>query len=65
MEREKTPERGAANKIGFDISYDVFDKWCHNLDGFNVGGEIASVDTTDFSIVNFHDYFERAKCFLS
>ena len=65
MEREKTPERGAANKIGFDISYDVFNKWCHNLDSFNVGGEIVPVDTTDFSIVNFHDYFERARCFIS
>lgn len=32
IEREKTVERGQANKIGEDVSYDTFQQWCYNLD---------------------------------
>ena len=65
MDREKTDERGQANKIGFDVSYDVFDRWCHNLDNFNVGGEIIQIDTTDFAEVNFDNYIKSARQFIS
>ena len=65
IEREKTPERGKANKIGFDVSFEMFDKWCHGLDGFNVGNEIVKVDTTDFNTVDYNVYFELARNFLS
>ena len=47
-----------------DISYDEFDRVCHNLDGFYVGGEVVKVDTTDFSTVNFEKYIETARKFL-
>ena len=47
-----------------DILYDEFDRVCHNLDGFNVGGEVVKVDTTDFSTVNFEEYIETAHKFL-
>ena len=64
LAREKTPERGQANTVGTEVSYDLFDKWCHNLDKFDVGGKIIEVDTTDFNTVNFHDYAETAARFL-
>lgn len=63
--REKTPERGQANKVGVDVSYEMFDQWCHNFDNFNVGGEIIEVDTTDFTKVNFSEYIESARQFMS
>ena len=65
VEREETLERGQANKIGSAVSYDVFDGWCHNLDCFDVGGKIVRVDTTDFDLVDFDDYYELAKQFIS
>ena len=64
VEREKTLERGQVNKIGSDVSYDVFNGWCHNLDSFDVGGEIVRVDTTDFGLVDFEGYFEAARQFI-
>ena len=64
IDRENTVERGQANKIGFDVSYDIFDGWCHNLDNFNVGGKIIPVDTSDFTEVNFDNYIKSARQFL-
>ena len=64
MDREKTVERGQANKIGHDVSYDTFDGWCHNFDNFNIGGEIIQVDTTDFAEVNFDHYIKSARQFI-
>ena len=63
IEREKTPERGQVNKRGFDVDYETFDIWCHNLDKFDVGGKIVKVDTTDFSEIDFNNYFEFARHF--
>lgn len=65
MEREKTFERGQVNKIGVDVPYDVFDKWCRNLDNFDIGGEIVRVDTTDYNTVDFNHYIEFARQFIS
>ena len=64
MEREKTVERGQVNKIGEDVPYDIFDKWCYNLDNFNIGGKIVRVDTTDFNTVDFNHYIEFARQFM-
>ena len=64
-EREKTPERGKVNTMGFDVPYDMFDTWCHNLDDFNAGGKIIRVDTTDFDAVDFNKYIEMAREFIS
>lgn len=63
-ERERTVERGAANKIGYDVPWNVFDEWCHKLDNFHVGGEIVSIDTTDFKNVDFGHYLQYAKQFM-
>ena len=65
IEREKTIERGQVNKIGADVPYEIFDKWCHNLDNFNVGGKTVRVDTTDFNKVEFINNIEFARQFVS
>ncbi|MBT9777744.1 hypothetical protein GPL15_14665 [Clostridium sp. MCC353] len=65
IDREKTPERGQVNTMGYVPSYDEFNKWCHNLDNFNVGGELVKVDTTDFSAVDFNNHLELARRFIS
>lgn len=65
VEREETLERGQANKIGSDVSYDKFNEWCHSLDNFDVGGEIVRVDTSDFDTVDYDSYFEISRQFIS
>jgi predicted kinase len=65
VERDKLPERGDVNRMQSEISYETFDGFCHNLDGFDVGGEVVSVDTTDFSQVDFAGLIERARCFYA
>ena len=64
VEREETPERGQANKIGTPVAFQVFDKWCHNLDAFDAGGEVVKVDTTDFVQVDYGKLTKTAKRFL-
>ena len=64
IEREKSPERGDANRDFEEIPYDRFDRYCHNLDSFNVGGEIIRVDTTDFEKVDFVNCIETARQFI-
>jgi predicted kinase len=65
MEREKTPERGQPNIMFTEIPYNDFDRYCHNLGGFDVGGEIIKVDTTDFNNVDFGSFIETARVFLN
>ncbi len=69
--REKSPKRGAVNTVGYEPSIDEFSKWCHNLDGFDVGGEIIKIDTTNFSanklkfsVNKFDEYIDIAKKFI-
>ena len=64
IDREKTEERGNANKLGFDVQFEDFDRWCHNLDAFEVDGDIVEVDTTDFSKVDFEHLVDVAKEFF-
>lgn len=64
IEREKTPERGQANKMGFVPSHNDFDKWCHNLDSFNIGGKVIKVDTTDFLAVDYDSLIKNADMFI-
>ena len=61
VEREATAERGQANKLGFEVEYEDFDRWCHNLDSFDVGGDVIEVDTTDFGKVEFAELVNSAK----
>lgn len=65
VEREATAERGQANKLGFEVKYEDFDRWCHKLDPFDVGGEMMEVDTTEFSNVDFAELVNVAKRFAN
>ena len=64
IERDKLPERGKVNAMLGEIPHNDFDRFCHNLDGFNIGGEVIEVDTTDFGNVNFEQHIETARAFL-
>ena len=64
VERENLPERGQANTMGYEISHDEFNLWCHNLDAFDVGGEIVEIDGTNFDTVDFNKHIETARDFL-
>jgi len=63
-ERENSPERGDANRDFCVTPLDVFEKYCRNLEKFNIGGEVITIDTTNFTKVDFADYFEQARMFL-
>lgn len=65
VEREATAERGQANKLGFEVKYEDFDRWCQKLDPFDVGGEVIEVDTTDFNTVEFAELVNVAKRFAN
>jgi predicted kinase len=65
IERDKLPERGDANRDFVETPFDVFDRYCHNLDGFDVGGGIVEVDTTDFHLVNCEKNIEIARKHVS
>lgn len=64
VEREKTPERGQVNTVGFIPTYSEFEKWCRTLDEFDIGGKKIKVDTTDFQKVDFNTYLEQASLFI-
>jgi predicted kinase len=64
IERDKLPERGQVNAMLGDIPHNDFDRLCHNLDAFAVGGETVEVDTTDFEKVDFERHIETARKFL-
>lgn len=64
IERERTPERGQVNTMGFEPSCDDFNKWCHNLDAFDIGGKTIVINTTDFSSIDFNKHFENALTFI-
>jgi len=64
IERDKLPERGKVNAMLGEIPHNDFDRLCRNLDGFDIGGEIIEVDTTDFSDVDFEKHIETARAFL-
>ena len=64
VEREKTPERGDANRDFCETPFDVFDSYCNDLGAFNVGGKVILVDTTDFDKVDFSYYIEQARLFV-
>lgn len=65
IEREKTPERGQVNVMFSEISFDDFDRFCHNLDEFNVGGKVIKIDMTDFEKIDFGKHIETARLFVN
>ena len=65
IKRDILPERGQANMMFYEPSYNEFDIWCHNLDNFNIGGKIVEVDTSNFNSVDFEQHIETARKFLA
>ena len=65
IEREKSPERGDANRDFEGIPFENFDRYCHNLDAFSIGGKAIKVDTSDFAKVDFAQYIEIARQFIA
>lgn len=65
IERDKSPERAQVLRAFSEPSYAEFDKWCHSLDEFDVGGKIIEIDTTDFEKVDFERYIETARTFIN
>lgn len=53
IRRESFSEREQANKMFSEVSNKDFDMFCHNLEGFNIGGKIIPVDTTEFDKVDY------------
>ncbi|MDR2569278.1 MAG: hypothetical protein LBD23_03130, partial [Oscillospiraceae bacterium] len=64
IERDKLPERGQVNAMHGGIPHYDFDRFCRNLDAFDVGGETVEVDTTDFEKVDFNRHIETAQVFM-
>jgi predicted kinase len=64
IERENSPERGDANRDFAEIPYENFERYCHNLDMFSIGGKVIKVDTTDFEKVDFKNLIELARRFI-
>ena len=64
VKRDITPERGHANMLFYEPSLAEFDTWCHNLDPFDIGGEVVEVNGTDFHLTDFERHVETARMFL-
>ena len=64
IDREKLPERGQANMLSYQLSYEEFIIGCRNLGAFSIGGKTVEVDTTEFEKVDFDHHIETARVFL-
>lgn len=63
--REGTPERGIANMMFTMPTIEEFEMFCRNMDGFDVGGDVIEVDTSDrFKKVDFKTLFGKAREFM-
>jgi len=63
-QRENLPERGQANQLHSEITYEDFDKWIKPLADFTVDGRTVKIDTTNFDDVDFKRYIEIAHNFI-
>ena len=63
-ERERLPERGQANQLFSELTYEDSEKLLPPLGDFTVGGEIIKIDTTDFIKVDYKGLFAMAHDFL-
>ena len=62
--REGSPERGKANTMFTTPTIAEFETFCRNMDGFDIGGEVVEIDTTDFEKVDFKKYIKAAQTFI-
>jgi len=64
MARESLPERGVANIMWGEYTFEDYSNANIPMGKFNIGGEIVKIDTTDFAAVNFNEYIEMAHTFM-
>lgn len=62
--REGSPERGKANMMFTMPTIAEFETFCRNMDGFDIGGEVVEIDTTDLEKVDFKEYIKAAQTFI-
>ena len=62
--RDVLPERGVANQMWGEYTYEDYLDGNLHLVEFDIGGEIVKIDATDFSAVDFCKYIEVAQTFL-
>ena len=62
--RDVLPERGVANMMWGNFSYEDYLKGNMHLSEFNVGGKIIQIDTTDFETANFDENIKIAYRFM-
>jgi deoxyadenosine/deoxycytidine kinase len=66
IERERSPERDASNKIfGLWDDFKVFEHDMKFFDDFNIGDKIVNIITNDFSNIDFNKYINIAKEFFN
>jgi predicted kinase len=65
IERDKLPERGDANRDFDEVPYEIYERYCHKLDKFDVGGKVIKIDTTDFGKVSFESHVNAARLFIN
>jgi len=63
--REKNPERGQANQIFSELTYEDCERIVPSLGDFTVQGRIIKIDTTDFKKVDFDYHIETARQFIN
>lgn len=62
--REGSPERGRANMMFTTPALAEFETFCRNMDGFDIGGRVIEIDTTDFKKIDFKEHFRTARTFI-
>ncbi|MCL2573810.1 MAG: ATP-binding protein [Defluviitaleaceae bacterium] len=64
MTRDVLPERGIANKMWGEFTFEDYKKFCQHFGEFDIGGEIVKIDATNLGGVDFCKYIEIANKFL-
>ena len=64
MARDVMPERGVANKMWGEYTFEDYTRDNIHLADFIIGGEIVKIDATDLDVVDFCKYIEVAHTFL-
>jgi predicted kinase len=62
--RDAIAERGVANKMWGEYTFEDYLKDNVHLKEFNIGGKIVKIDATDFDAVDFCKYIKVAHTFL-
>ena len=64
MTRDVMPERGTANKMWGEFTFEDYKRPNIHLGEFNIGGKIVKIDATDLAAVDFNEHIKFAHTFL-